>query len=310
MNRRNFILTGSAALLAACGKSSRQIRLALNWKPDPQFGGFYAAPYQAHGLDVEILPGGAGTPTIQMVGAGSAEFGVVSADELVVARSRGNDVVALFAVFQNNPQGIMVHASRKLTSLGDLFKSGGTLALQRGLPYARLLEKKYGFDKVKIVPSPGGDISAFLADNNFAQQCFIMSEPLTARHKGADVQVFPVSDAGYNPYTTVLTTSGDFLRQDPERSKAMVAAVREGWRAYLDDPKPTNQRMNQLNPSMAPEVFAEVAGAQKPLIETAETRRNGLGSMTKERWEMLIAQLKDLGDIQKAPGADECFRNL
>jgi len=309
-NRRNFILTGSAALLAACGKSSRQIRLALNWKPDPQFGGFYAAPYQAHGLDVEILPGGAGTPTIQMVGAGSAEFGVVSADELVVARSRGNDVVALFAVFQNNPQGIMVHASRKLTSLGDLFKSGGTLALQRGLPYARLLEKKYGFDKVKIVPSPGGDISAFLADNNFAQQCFIMSEPLTARHKGADVQVFPVSDAGYNPYTTVLTTSGDFLRQDPERSKAMVAAVREGWRAYLDDPKPTNQRMNQLNPSMAPEVFAEVAGAQKPLIETAETRRNGLGSMTKERWEMLIAQLKDLGDIQKAPGADECFRNL
>jgi len=310
MNRRNFILTGSAALLAACRKSSRQIRLALNWKPDPQFGGFYAAPYQAHGLDVEILPGGAGTPTIQMVGAGSAEFGVVSADELVVARSRGNDVVALFAVFQNNPQGIMVHASRKLTSLGDLFKSGGTLALQRGLPYARLLEKKYGFDKVKIVPSPGGDISAFLADNNFAQQCFIMSEPLTARHKGADVQVFPVSDAGYNPYTTVLTTSGDFLRQDPERSKAMVAAVREGWRAYLDDPKPTNQRMNQLNPSMAPEVFAEVAGAQKPLIETAETRRNGLGSMTKERWEMLIAQLKDLGDIQKAPGADECFRNL
>ena len=310
MNRRNFILTGSAALLAACGKSSRQIRLALNWKPDPQFGGFYAAPYQAHGLDVEILPGGAGTPTIQMVGAGSAEFGVVSADELVVARSRGNDVVALFAVFQNNPQGIMVHASRKLTSLGDLFKTGGTLALQRGLPYARLLEKKYGFDKVKIVPSPGGDISAFLADNNFAQQCFIMSEPLTARHKGADVQVFPVSDAGYNPYTTVLTTSGDFLRQDPERSKAMVAAVREGWRAYLDDPKPTNQRMNQLNPSMAPEVFAEVAGAQKPLIETAETRRNGLGSMTKERWEMLIAQLKDLGDIQKAPGADECFRNL
>ncbi len=280
----------------------------MNWKPDPQFGGFYAAPYQAHGLDVEILPGGAGTPTIQMVGAGSAEFGVVSADELVVARSQGNDVVALFAVFQNNPQGIMVHASRKLASLADLLKAGGTVALQRGLPYARLLEKKYGFDKVKIVPSPGGDISAFLADKNFAQQCFIMSEPLTAKHQGADVQVFPVSDAGYNPYTTVLTTSGDFLRKDPDRAKAMVAAVREGWRAYLDDPKPTNQRMNQLNPSMAPEVFAEVADAQKPFIETDETRRNGLGSMTKERWETLIAQLKELGDIQKAPAADDCYR--
>jgi NitT/TauT family transport system substrate-binding protein len=311
VHRRSFLRIAPAiVLLANCGKSPGKIRLALNWKPDPQFGGFYAAPYQAHGLDVEILPGGAGTPTIQMVGAGSAEFGVVSADELVVARSQGNDVVALYAVFQNNPQGIMVHASRKLASLADLFKAGGTVALQRGLPYARLLEKKYGFDKVKIVPSPGGDISAFLADKNFAQQCFIMSEPLTAKHRGADVQVFPVSDAGYNPYTTVLVTSGSFLRKDPDRAKAMVAAVREGWRAYLDDPKPTNQRMNQLNPSMAPEVFAEVADAQKPFIETDETRRNGLGSMTEERWQTLIGQLKELGDIQQAPAADDCYRAL
>ena len=311
MNRRSFLQIAPAiALLSGCGKSPGKIRLALNWKPDPQFGGFYAAPYPAHGLDVEILPGGAGTPTIQMIGAGSTEFGVVSADELVVARSQGNDVVALFAVFQNNPQGIMVHAARKLASLADLFKAGGTVALQRGLPYARLLEKKYGFEKVKIVPSPGGDISAFLADKNFAQQCFIMSEPLMAKHQGADVQVFPVSDAGYNPYTTVLSTSGDFLRKDPVRTKAMVAAVREGWRAYLDNPQPTNQRMNQLNPSMAPDTFAEVAEAQKPLIETDETRRNGLGAMTGNRWETLIAQLKGLGDIQKEPAATDCYRQL
>src|SRR5579863_6439070 len=242
-------MTPALALLAACGKAPGKIRLALNWKPDPQFGGFYAAPYQAHGLNVEILPGGAGTPTIQMIGAGSAEFGVVSADELVVARSRGNDVVAVFAVFQNNPQGIMVHASRKLTSLGDVFKSG-TVAMQRGLSYARLLEKKYGFDKVKIVPSPGGDVSAFLHDKNFAQQCYITSEPLVARRLGADVQVFPIFDIGFNPYTDVMATSGDLLRSKPEMVKAMVAAVGEGLRIYREDPKPTNLRMQQLNPTM------------------------------------------------------------
>src|SRR5207249_4592205 len=81
MNRRTFIKTvagaGGLGLLGACGKPQR-IRLALNWKPDPQFGGFYAAPYQKHSLDVQILPGGAGTPSVQMIGAGSAEFGIVS----------------------------------------------------------------------------------------------------------------------------------------------------------------------------------------------------------------------------------------
>jgi NitT/TauT family transport system substrate-binding protein len=302
MNRRTF-LGASAALLGACGKPAR-IRLALNWKPDPQFGGFYAAPYRKHGLDVEILPGGAGTPTVQMIGAGSAEFGIVSADELVVARARGNDVVALFAVFQNCPQGIMAHASRQLASIADVLKEG-TLAIQRGLPYARILERKYGFDHVKVVPSPGGDISAFLHDEKFAQQCFVMSEPLQARHAGVDVKVFPVADIGYNPYTTVLATGGAQLRSNPVRTAAMVAAVREGWRAYLNDPASTNTKMHDLNPSMDAASFAEVADAQKPYIEAGE-----LGAMTAERWTTLIGQLAELGDIPQAMPAQDCFRNI
>ena len=309
MHRRSFLVAGAGALLSACGKSSRKIRLALNWKPEPDFGGFYAAPYQKYGLDVEILPGGAGTPTIQMVGAGSAEFGIVAADELVVARSRGNDVVAVFAVFQNNPLGIMVHASRKLTSLADVF-TDGTVAMQRGLSYARLLEKKYGFDKVKIVPSPNGDVSAFLHDKNFAQQGYITSEPLIAKRLGGDVQVFPISDIGFNPYTDVMATSGELLRSKPEMVKSMVAAVREGLRIYLDNLQPTNLRMQQLNPTMGLDMFTESAEAQRPLIETEETRKNGLGVMTRERWETLIMQLKNLGDIENAPAAEDCFRSL
>ena len=310
VHRRHFLkLTVAASALAGCSRGPAKTKLALNWKPDPQFGGFFAAPYEKYGLAVDLLPGGAGTPTVQMIGAGSAEFGIVSADELIVARSKGNDVVALFAVYQNCPQGIMVHASRNLTAIQDVLKEG-TLALQRGLPYARMLEKEYGFDHVKIVPSPGGDISAFLSDEKFAQQCFVVSEPLAARKKGVAVKVFPVSDAGYNPYTTVLSTSGDLLRHHPDVAKNMVAAVRDGWRMYLDNPKPTNDRMQALNPSMDAGTFAEVAEAQKPYIETAETGRDHLGLMTKERWDTLGRQLAELGDIPKAPPAGECFRIL
>jgi len=295
-------------LLAACGKSAK-IRLALDWKPEPEFGGFYAAGFEKHGLDVEILPGGAGTPTVQMVGAGSAEFGIVAGDELIVARSKGNNVVALFAVYQQSPLGIMAHASRGLMSIADVFK-GGTVALQQGLPFAALLEKKYGFGHVRIVPSPNGDITAFLNDEMFAQQCYITSEPLTARRKGVAVTTFPVSDAGFSPYSTVLATSDDMLRKNPEMVKGIVAAVREGWRAYLDDPKATNEKMHQMNPSMDTDTFAEVAETQKPFIEDDDTRKNGLGTMSTARWETLIGQLKDLGYIPAALPADECFRLL
>ena len=86
---------------------------------------------------------------------------------------------------------------------------------------------------MKIVPSPNGDISAFLHDPKFEQQCFVTSEPLAAMHAGVAVKVFPIADSGYNPYTTVLATSGNLLRTNSAQAQSMAAAVREGWQTYL-----------------------------------------------------------------------------
>jgi hypothetical protein len=55
------------------------------------------------------------------------------------------------------------------------------------------------------------------------QQCFIVSKPLAARRIGVAVKVFPVSNIGYNPYTTVLAASGETLKKNadmPARSQA------------------------------------------------------------------------------------------
>jgi NitT/TauT family transport system substrate-binding protein len=294
----------------AGSNGSQRVALQLNWKPEPQFGGFYAAREIAksnHSLAIEIVPGGVGTPTVQMVAAGKAPFAVVSADEVVMSRANGGDVVALFAVYQTNPQGLMTHAKRGLKSIGDVFTNPGTVAMQRGLPYASFLEKKFGFDKVKIVPSPGGDLSAFRNDPSFSQQCFVTSEPIAAKRLGLDVRTFLVAEAGYNSYTTVLVTRGDYRRNNPQVVQSMIAAVRDGWRAYLDDPSETNATMHQLNASMDAETFTAAAEAQKPLIETDETKKSGLGVMTLERWETLCRQLVDLKVVDKAPPAADCF---
>jgi NitT/TauT family transport system substrate-binding protein len=296
---------------SASASGPQKVTLQLNWKPEPQFGAFYAAKesgaFARHKLDVDIVPGGVGTPTVQMVAAGKVPFAVVSADEIVIARSNGADVVALFAVYQTNPQGLMTHEKRGLKSIGDIYSNPGTVAMQRGLPYASFLEKKFGFEKVKIVPSPGGDLSAFRSDPNFTMQCFVTSEPIAAKKAGLDAQTFLIADAGYNPYTTVLVTRGDYRQKNPQIVQAMVAAARDGCRAYLDDPSKTNTTMQQLNPSMDADTFTAAAQAQRPLIETDETKKTGLGVMTLERWETLCKQLVDLKVVEKAPPAAECF---
>jgi NitT/TauT family transport system substrate-binding protein len=289
------------------------IKLALNWKPEPQFGGFYSAQlggfFKKNGLDVDILVGGAGTPVVQMVAAGQVDFGIVSADEVVISRSHGGDVVALVAAFQTNPQGIMTHEELGYKSIADVFGSPGILAIQKGLPYAMYLMHKYDTHKVKIVPYLGG-VAGFFGDKTYSQQCFITSEPLTAKKGGAKTKTFLVSDEGYNPYTTVLVTRGDVLKKTPQLVKAMVASVRAGWRDYLDHPESTNKFMGELNKSMTLETFGASAEIQKPLIETDETRKNGLGTMTEERWKALAHQLLELKLIDKAPTAKDLFLNL
>jgi NitT/TauT family transport system substrate-binding protein len=315
-------LVALLALAAGCSKRSAagleagdggafgtKLTLALNWVPEPEFGGFYTAreigAYRRQGFDVEIRGGGAGVPVIQMVATGRADFGTVGGDELVTARARGADVVAVFATFQTSPQGIMVHASRNLENLGDVFESG-TLAIEPGLAYAAYLKTLFPWQGVKIVPYDGG-VARFLADPTFSQQCYVTSEPLAAKRQGGDPKVFLVADAGFNPYTTVVVAKRELVSQKPEMVAAFVAASAEGWQRYLADPRPTNELLGRLNTSMDAQTLAAAADAQRPLIETDVTKREGLGAMTSDRWDTLAKQLADLKMIDRAPASAELF---
>jgi NitT/TauT family transport system substrate-binding protein len=270
--------------------------LQLNWVPEPEFGGYYAAramgAFKDEGLDVDVRPGGPGVPVMQMVAAGQVEFGITSADSLLVARERGVDVVAIFALYQTFPEGIMVHAERGLKSLAEVFE-GGTLAMEAGTPFQRLLAKRYGLQKIKAVPY-SNNIGPFLNDPQFAQQCFITAEPIAARRAGARPQIFPISDVGYNPYSGVLFTLRKRVAEHPEQVAALVRAVRRGWQSYLEDPAPTNQIMQGLNPTMDPATFTEAAEIQKPLIRGNDQPAKVLGSMAHERWKTLAEQLREV----------------
>ncbi len=312
IDRRQLLSSLAGLALASCSRDApvaagaQRVTLALDWVPEPEFGGFYAArassAFKNEGLEVEIQGGGAGVPVVQSVAAGKVELGIAGADEVLIARARGADVVPVFAVYQTSPQGIMVHASRGAKTLADALSSG-TLAIEPGLSYAAFLKKKIGFDKVKVVPYDGG-VARFVADKDLAQQCYAPSEPLAARRKGSDPQVFLVADEGFNPYLGVVITSAALWRDKPALVKSFVRGARAGWGAYLQDPGPANAVMARLNTAMDPETFAAAATEQRRFLESDETRKRGLGAMTRERWETLGKQLVDLGIVDKAAVPD------
>jgi NitT/TauT family transport system substrate-binding protein len=201
----------------------------------------------------------------------------------------------------------MVHKTRGFTSLKDVFTNPGTLAAEDNT-WLKHCRKTFAPVRVTLTGYAGG-VAAFLAKPDYSQQCFVFSEPILARRQdpASDPQTFLVAESGYNPYTTVVITSGETLRAHPERVRAMADACRAGWRAYLDDPAPANQLMSTLNRDMDLQTFAQGAAAQKTLIESEETKKSGLGSMTAQRWTTLGEQLVSLGVIKHAVPARQCF---
>lgn len=301
----------AAALACSGGGDDGPLALALNWKPEPEFGGLYEAQrsgaFARRELALEIT-GGPGAPVVQMVASGQVAYGIAAADEVLVARDRGTDVVAVFATYQTNPQGIMVHASRGVDSLDALFETAepGTLAVEPGVAYVKWFQKRYDLERWKIVPYTYS-IAPFLQDPRMAQQVFVTAEPIAARRQGADPRVFLIADSGFDPYAAVVISRGDRVRERRAEVEALVAALREGWRAYLDDPGPANAAMGALNREMDAETFRLGAAAQAPLIENGFTREHGLGAMSLERWTKLGEQVRELELIDRPAAPSEAF---
>ncbi len=306
----------ATAGLVGCGEGSpggplTKVSLQLNWFPEPEFGGFYEAQraklFEEAGLDVTLLAGGPGVPAVQMVASGRVPFGIASADQVVQARAQGVPVVALFAVYQTSPQGIMVHASSDIQDLAGVFAPRDptlTLAVQ-DLPYVTWLKSRYDFSNVREVAYQGG-VSQFVHDKDYAQQCFVTFEPYAADFAGAPARSFLIADSGFNPYAGVVITREDYLKNNEAICRKLVDAMREGWARYLQDPGPANTLMLPMNPGETAESFVKASTRQIDLIQTDA----GLGTMTLDRWQTLIDQMVKVKLIPQTIDAAACMKTF
>lgn len=294
-------MTPLLALLLACSGGSEpapsadadaptSVRLALNWYPEPEFGGFYegvlGGHYEEAGFAVEIVPGGPGAPTLELLASGRAQAAITDAADLLVKRARGVEAVGAWPGFQLNPQGLMVHQSSGIAAI-DQVPEGATVAIEQGSPFQRYLWAKLGWeDRVRPVPY-GGSVGPFLADEAFIQQAFITAEPCAARAKGAEITFLKASDVGWNPYGTLLA----FPDPPPDWAPAFVAATQAAWEAYRAAPARANAAIAEANPQLGAELLGCITAAQDPFVVGSA----GLGAMEADRWEATARGLVDIG---------------
>jgi NitT/TauT family transport system substrate-binding protein len=278
------------------------VTLALNWYPEAEHGGFYAALvhgyYGDEGLNVKIVPGGPNVPVIADVAAGKIEFGVDNADKLLLLRAQQADVVVVMTPIQNSPRCILVHKKSGLTRLEDLAKTKPfTLAINQGQPFAQFMMKKLNLDEVRVVPFPGG-IANFLSEPNYGQQAYSFSEPFLAEGQGGDPLCLMLSDIGFNTYTSVLLTRREMIERQSEVVAKMTRASIRGWKKYLDDPDETNKHIHEQNSQMGLDILAFGVKSLRSVCFPEGFDESHLGEMTLERWQTLVSQMTEIGSIK------------
>jgi NitT/TauT family transport system substrate-binding protein len=296
-------------MLADDAKSLTKVTLQLNWFPEAEHGGYYAALvhgfFAAEGLDVKIIPGGPGSPVIQKLVANQVAFVVGNADQVLTGRNQEAEVIALFAPIQMSPRCIMVHASSGIERLDEL--QNMTVALSAGRAFALYMQKKLSLEGVRVVGYPGS-MSVFLNDKNFAQQGYVFSEPFIAEQQGGDPHVLMVSELGFNPYASLLITRSDTVDAKPALIAAMVRASKHGWQTYLESPEKTNAAIHQQNKEMGLEILEFGAIVLKDLCLPDAMPVAQLGAMTRQRWTQLRDQLAEIDLVDKNLDVTKAFK--
>lgn len=293
------------------GPSLEAVTLQLNWFPEMEHGGFYAALvhgyFREEGLEVTIKAGGARTPTVQEVATGRAEFAIGNADDLLLGRANGAEVTAVFSPLQDSPRCILVHKDSGVRSIDNL--RGLRLAIKSGQPFETWLRAKGKLEGVETIQFTGG-VAFFLADRNNAQQGYVFSEPYVAQQQGADPECLLVSETGFNPYAGLMFASEETVKGRSELVAKMVRASLRGWQKYLTDPHTTNAHIHTLNEEMGLAALEFGAEALAPLCLPSGTPAEDLGRMKAQRWKTLADQLVEIGMLDaKKTAIDRAFTN-
>ncbi len=275
MRERRVVALLSAALLAvaACsgggggssaapsgdaGGDLTPIRLQLQWFPQAQFAGYFAAKdlgyYEEEGFDVTILPGAVEIVPATVVQGGQAEFGVSWVPRMLAPREAGADPVVIAQIFQRSPTLQVSFKDRNITKPEDLAgKKVGSWG------FGNESELFAGLRKAGLDPADPSDVSivaqqfdmvAFVAGEIDAAQAMVYNEyaqvletidPDTGElFTEDDLNVISWEEYGTSMLQDALFASEAWLAQDGNEdiAKKFIKASFKGWIYCRDNPEP------------------------------------------------------------------------
>ena len=184
---------------------------------------------------------------LDLVAVGQANFGVVSGEQVILARSRGRDVVYIFEWFQQYPVGLVYSSALDLSDLGDL--RGMTVGVpgRFGASYsgltALLQSAELSEDDIVLNEIGFNAPEVFCLGRVDAAVVYINNEPLQIQRLAeagqcGDVEAVAVVTVAsqVDLVSNGLIVSRALLDTEPQTVQRMVEALAAGAQRAIDNP--------------------------------------------------------------------------
>jgi NitT/TauT family transport system substrate-binding protein len=255
---RAFLLVAvwSLALASTTARAAEQkVDFILNWVPGGDHAPYYYAKkmgwYAQKGIDLNLEPGKGSALAVQKVGAGVNSFGLADMGNALVARGKGADVVGVFNVYANSPQGLYWLKSSGIKGIKDLAgKKIGNPAGDGARTMWPALAKANGIDPTSVTwvnIDANAKLAALKGKSIDATTAFYNLHHIFKRELGDDMGFLAWRSAGINPYGNSVIVNGEFLRKNRALVDRFVKVTQKAFAACLANPKPCIDALVEAN---------------------------------------------------------------
>jgi putative hydroxymethylpyrimidine transport system substrate-binding protein len=323
--RRLVPLLALIALLpAACGEKkdtlspegSKRVELLLDYFPNADHAPIYAAQAKGYfgqaGLDVKIRQPTDPAAPIKEVAAGRVDLAISYEPEVLRARDKGLNVVAVGALVRAPLTSIISLPKAKVRRPADLEgKTVGTAGIDYQTAYLQTIlgdagvspssvkQRNVGFSLVPALLT--GKVDAILGG-------FWNYEGVDLRQRGKHPRIIRIERAGVPDYDElVLVANADALDRDAPKLRAFIGALSRGARALRRDPEGATQGLLEANPDLDSKLQRASVKATLPMFLPPEGKPYGWQDPAK--WQEFTAWMRENKLLEKLPDAKGAFTN-
>ena len=293
-------LGGLLIFAAACGTtptpSPTPVTVQLSFTHQAEFAGFYAADqlgyYAAEGLQVSFLEGGPEVDYLAPVVKGEAQFGVAQPADLILARSAGDPLRSVAAIYRRSPVAFIALASTGITRpqdfVGKKIRSTKTLDLTLRAMTARVGVTRDQYETAYL-PS---DVAMFGTGEVPVWGAFVNVFGIDIQRAGYRVNYIYPDDYSIHFYGDVLITTDDMIATKPDLVLRFTRATLKGWTYAVENPTASGAMAAKQNPMSVADLEAARVAASVPLVNTGE---DVIGWMKPAIWEGMERTLREQG---------------